>query len=394
MFYLGISLASLIKPRGCKLVCVIPERTSSDRIQLLKTLGVEIVRSAIGAHPNAADSSLAIARKLAAENPKAILIEEGKCTETPKYVVVGTESKCLFSGIAQALKSNKPKIKVERTYLNSLIIQLVFVEPLGSTALEDVANERFRKENWLVEDLGSHFKLDICSELVDVSFKIPDATSYSTARRLSQYDGILGGPSSGAVVAAAMKIQSDQGRIVAILNDTCRNYASTLLLDSFLSEHNLLDDELEAQIRNENVSKFRGASVEDLQLPEAVSVLDTAPIEDALRTMLERDFSQLPVVNEHRKMIGFVSQGHLEHLLMTGQADRVTPLGEVTLNLQASRRPYYLITPDTPLTELSKFFENFSAGFVTDEARNWCLAVVTKFDLLSFLTKRNMGASF
>lgn len=393
-------MASLIKPRGGKLTCVIPERTTSDRIQLLKALGVEIVRSALCAHPNAADSSLAIARKLAGGNPKAILIEEKafaseyeaamaevckelleQCVEPPEYVVVGAESKALYTGIAQALRSNWPDIK------------LVYVEPLGSTALEDVADERFRK-NWLVEDMGSHFKLGIPSELVDASFHIPDATSYSTARRLLQYDGVLGGPSSGAVVAAAMKIEPAQGCVVAILNDTCRNYASTLLSDSFLSEQNLLDHELEAQIRNDNFSKFRGASVEDLQLPEAVSVLATAPIEEALRIMLERDFSQLPVVNQHRKMIGFVSQGHLEHLLITGQADRLTPLSEVTLNLQASRRPYYLITPDTPLTDLATFFENFSAGFVTDDARNWCLAVVTKFDLLTFLMKRNVSESF
>lgn len=125
-----------------------------------------------------------------------------------------------------------------------------------------------------------------------------------------------------------------------------------------------------------------------------MSVPSTFPIGDALLLMLERDFSQLPVVNERRKLVGFVSQGHLEHLLSTSQAKKDTRIGDVILHLQGSpRRPYHLITPDTSLTDLAKFFENFSAGFVTDASRNWCLAVVTKFDLMSFLTKRNAGVS-
>ncbi|KAJ9075204.1 hypothetical protein DSO57_1038277 [Entomophthora muscae] len=397
---LGISIASLIGPRKAKLICVIPERTTSDRIQLLKALGVEIVRSAVGAHSAAAESSLAIAKRLAEGNHNAIVIEEGgfsseyeaataelcqelllQCEKTPDYVVIGAETKSIYSGIARTLKSTGAGTKV------------VFVEPLGSSALEDVADERYRK-NWMVEDLGSHFKLGIAADLIDLSFKIPDAASYSTARRLLQSEGILGGPSSGAVVAAAMRIQSTSGQVVAILNDTCRNYHNTLLSDTWLAENNLLDAELEAQIRNENISKFRGASVEDLQLPEAVSIPSTSPIGDALLLMLERDFSQLPVVNDRRKLVGFVSQGHLEHLLSTSQAYNDTPIGNVILHLQRSqRRPYHLITPDTSLNDLSKFFENFSAGFVTDEARNWCLAVVTKFDLMNFLTKRKVGVS-
>jgi cystathionine beta-synthase len=58
----------------------------------------------------------------------------------------------------------------------------------------------------------------------------------------------------------------------------------------------------------------------------------------------------------------------------------------------SKRKRYQLITPDTPLSELAKFFEKHSFAVVTDSERKWCLGVATKYDLINFLNHRNSSA--
>ena len=58
-------------------------------------------------------------------------------------------------------------------------------------------------------------------------------------------------------------------------------------------------------------------------------------------------------------------------------------------NGNTKRKRYQLITPDTPLSELAKFFEKHSFAVVTDTERKWCLGVATKYDLINFLNRRN-----
>ncbi|KAF9577976.1 hypothetical protein BGW38_006493, partial [Lunasporangiospora selenospora] len=74
---LVLSLALLSPKNGSyKVIGLVPERTSQDRIQLLKSLGVEIVRTPIEAHADSAESQFSIAKKIASDLPDAILVDE------------------------------------------------------------------------------------------------------------------------------------------------------------------------------------------------------------------------------------------------------------------------------------------------------------------------------
>ena len=70
--------------------------------------------------------------------------------------------------------------------------------------------------------------------------------------------------------------------------------------DDFLLEQNLLDDGMLASMRANAVEKYRGASVEDLQLPAAVSIMETQSIAEARDIMIERDFSYMVGVERPR----------------------------------------------------------------------------------------------
>lgn len=89
----------------------------------------------------------------------------------------------------------------------------------------------------------------------------------------------------------------------------------------FFSEDWLLEREIDIGEMASSAAKYRGASVEDLQLPEVVSVLTTDLISSAYQTMISREFSQVPVVNVSRQIVGFVAKEDVEMLLQKKSID-------------------------------------------------------------------------
>ncbi|KAK3832395.1 MAG: tryptophan synthase beta subunit-like PLP-dependent enzyme [Linnemannia gamsii] len=405
---LAISLALLAPRHGhYKVIGLVPERTSQDRIQLLKSLGVEIVRTPIEAHADSAESQFSIAKKIATDLPDAILIDEFadaanvqvhsqetaeeiliQCEGRLDVVVVGVETGGTITGLARTLKAKIPGLKV------------VGVEPEHSSIQDGV----HRSSAWKVEDIGGNFTPSILDKsLVDAWVKVSDQESYSTARQIIREEGLFCGPSSGSVVAAAVRYaeslsKETKPRVLTILNDTGRNYSSTLLSDDWLLEHDLMDETMARSVAYHRHEKYRLASVEELQLPAAVTIPPTATVGYALDLMMTREFSQLPVLNPtNRKLMGYISLTALTTLLEEGQAqesDLVSKWMYSFLKKNKSGGPrskYETITPMTPLSDLSKFFEKHSFAVVTDDDRRWCLGVATKYDLMTFLNRRQTG---
>ncbi|KAG0347052.1 hypothetical protein BG004_000218 [Podila humilis] len=382
---LVISLA-LLSPRNgrYKVIGLVPERTSQDRIQLLKSLGVEIVRTPIEAHADAAESQFSIAKKIATDLPEAILIDEFvdraavqvhaeetaaeiaiQCEGRLDAIVIGVETGGTITGLAGALKSKIPGLVV------------VGVEPEHSAIQDGVS----RSGAWKVEDIGGNFTPAILEKgLIDQWIQISDQVSYSTARQLIREEGVFGGPSSGSVVAAALQYakalnKDTKPRILTIMNDTARNYSSTLLSDDWLLEHDLMDETMARSAAYHRHEKYRAASVEELQLPAAVTIPPTASVGYALDLMMTREFSQLPVLNPtNRKLMGYISLTSLTTLLEDGRAKESDHVSQwmysfLKKNNSGARSTYETITPMTPLADLAKFFEKHSFAVVTDDDR-------------------------
>ncbi|KAI5842078.1 hypothetical protein BZA05DRAFT_360139 [Tricharina praecox] len=138
-------------------------------------------------------------------------------------------------------------------------------------------------------------------------------------------------------------------------------------------------------------SKFRGATVEDLDLAPALSITPETTIEAAHALAYERDYSQLTVVNERtRALLGYVDSRTLTVPKFFSSPNR--PVSAVMHWFDRRRRakPYSVITPATPLEELQGFFEQGGEQFavVTDPARRFVLGVATRGDLEEFLKRR------
>ncbi|KAF8218942.1 hypothetical protein L208DRAFT_1427161 [Tricholoma matsutake] len=133
------------------------------------------------------------------------------------------------------------------------------------------------------------------------------------------------------------------------------------------------------------LDKYRGAVVEDLQLPPAFALHETEPISRVMELAYERDFSHIPVLDRNRKPLGYVDVARLKE----GQADPRDPVRKhMTKFKRTSSHPYTLITVYTPLTELEEFLKTNIFALVTDDERKFVLAVATLQDLENFVSRR------
>ncbi|GLB39114.1 putative protein with domain in cystathionine beta-synthase and other proteins [Lyophyllum shimeji] len=135
--------------------------------------------------------------------------------------------------------------------------------------------------------------------------------------------------------------------------------------------------------------KYRGAVVEDLQLPPAFSLPSTEAISRAIELAYDRDFSQIPVLDQHRRPVGYLDVPKLKDIWEAGKADLNDKVAAYMTKFQrTASKPYTLITPLTPLSELEEFLKTHLFALVTDYERKFVLAIATQQDLKSFVARR------
>jgi predicted transcriptional regulator len=201
--------------------------------------------------------------------------------------------------------------------------------------------------------------------------KVSELDAIKCARKAIS-NKLLVGIHSGAVLMVARDISGD---VTAYLPDSLDSSSKILLNDEWLIEHQMISPKLD-------FSKYRGASVDDLQLPEATFVFDSDTVASALLLMENRDFSILPVTNSKRKMIGLVTKDSLQKLSCSKDL-----ISEQMCKFPKGKN-YTIVTPDTLLEDLESMFEKCMAVFVTDTSGKFPLAVVTKYDLIKFIERR------
>ncbi|KAK7203821.1 hypothetical protein BZA70DRAFT_290899 [Myxozyma melibiosi] len=155
---------------------------------------------------------------------------------------------------------------------------------------------------------------------------------------------------------------------------------------------------------------FRGATVEDLDLPPAFVITPDTPLDHALELSFERSYSYLPVVSaKTRALLGYLSAEQLQKAARTGKVPKtagktttgVADDGDtemIDLRLATVRsfmhrfpkeEKFEKITPDTPLEELERFFDGeHDFAVVTDEDRKFVLGVAAPEDLAKFVERR------
>ena len=235
----GIGLALVAAINGYKLVLVIPDKMSREKILHLQGLGTEVVitRSDVAkGHPEYYQD---LALKIASERPGSFLANQfsnpanalaHKTTTAPEIWsqmnhdvdagVAGVGSGGTVAGIAEYMKSQNPEFK------------MIVADPEGSIVADAVTKGHFSYDggSWLVEGVGEDFIPDNLNvELLDDAVVVSDKEAFSTLQILVREEGILGGSSTGTLVAGAVKWckrQTKKKRVVTFICDTGNKYLS------------------------------------------------------------------------------------------------------------------------------------------------------------------------
>lgn len=227
---LGVALGAINK--GYKVIFVVPEKFSIEKQVLMKALGAEIINTprALGMQGaieksqellNQIPNSISLKQFENEANPEAHYITTGpeiylSLGDQIDYFVAGAGSGGTFTGIAKYLKEKNPSIKA------------VLADPIGSTIGGG------EEGCYDIEGIGNNFipgTMDI--ELVDHTIKVNDEESFKMVKELARKEGVIVGSSSGAAMAAALKLAEtiDSGNIVTVFPDRGDRYFSKNIYD-------------------------------------------------------------------------------------------------------------------------------------------------------------------
>ncbi|KAJ6631152.1 hypothetical protein B0H10DRAFT_1981113 [Mycena sp. CBHHK59/15] len=135
--------------------------------------------------------------------------------------------------------------------------------------------------------------------------------------------------------------------------------------------------------------KYRGAVVEDLQLPPAFALPANEAISRAIELAYDRDFSYIPVLDKRRRPIGHVDVAGLKARWEAGKADPTDKVSAyMTKFNRSASEPYTLITPLAALADVEVFLQHNIFALVTDYDRKFVLGLVTMHDLETFVSRR------
>jgi cystathionine beta-synthase len=378
---LGLALAGVLK--GYHVLLIVPDKMTREKIQHLRALGAEvrITRSDVGkGHPDYyQDKAERLAREMGAfyvnqfanpANPKAHEETTGpeiweQTDHRLDAVVLGVGSGGTLTGIGRFLRRVAPEV------------QIVLADPLGSILAPYVrTGELVQAGSWAAEGIGEDFvppNADL--SLVDRAYSISDKEAVETARALLAKEGILGGSSSGTLLAAALRYcreQTEPKRVVTLVPDSGNKYLSKIFNDYWVLEQGLAERELHGDLRDLIARRFdRGGTV-------TVAPSDTLLI--AYNRMRDSDVSQLPVVDNDR-VVGILDESDILAFVEGAEEQRAA---RFRANVDAAMtRDLHTMQISERLDALPHLFKRNEVAIVLDGEK--FVGLITRVDLLNHL---------
>jgi cystathionine beta-synthase len=378
----GLGLALVAAQKGYRMILVIPDKMSQEKIFNLRALGAEVVltRSDVGkGHPEYyQDLGAAIAQRIGGyfinqfanpDNPKAHELTTGpeiweQMEGKLDAVVVGVGSSGTIAGLAAFFKKQAPHV------------ELVLADPQGSILAEYIATSKMtQKGSWLVEGIGEDFIPSICDfSLTRRAYTIPDAESFSVGRELLQKEGVLAGSSTGTLLAAALRYcreQTTPKRVVTFACDTGARYLSKLFNDFWMEDQGFIQREKFGDLRDL------------IGRPHGQRATVTVGPDDVLTTAHNRlrnaGFSQLPVMDGDT-LIGIVTDDDILRFAF-GRPER---FNEPVRN--AMTATFLSVDKSTSVNNLVAMLEVRSSAAVMDGDK--FLGLITRSDVLNYLRRQ------
>src|SRR6266403_3953040 len=386
----GLGLALVAGAKGYRVLLVIPDKMSEEKIAHVRALGAEvrIVRSDVTrGHPEYYQD---VAARLATEIPGGFYANQFGNPANPKAherstgpeiweqmrhdvdtVVCGVGSGGTLTGLGRFFSRVKPRRGIE----------IVLADPTGSVLYEYVkTGELVDSGSWAVEGIGEDFIPEIAEmSYVTDAFEIDDEESFATARELLRQEGILGGSSTGTMLAGALRYcrkQTKAKRVVTFVCDSGNKYLSKMFNDVWMAEQGFTIRPPHGDLSDLILHRY-----------EEGEVVITAP-DDTLATAFKRmrtaDVSQLPVVDSSGRVVGIIDESDI---LVKVHRDASHFNDEVQ---RAMTDRLETLPPSAKINDLLGVFDRGRVAIVMDDDK--FLGLITRTDLLSYL-RRHMPKS-
>ena len=381
----GLALTLVGQAKGYKVLLVIPDKMSKEKIQHLRAMGadVRLTRSDVPhGHP---EYYTDMAERLAQQIPGGFYVnqfandansEAHFRTTGPEIYeqmggdidafVAGIGSGGTITGIARYLKSVGSDAKV------------VLADPVGST-LAGIVNDGVPgpEGSYTVEGIGQNFVPDTADmSLIDTAYSIPDAEAIGTVRELLLKEGVLAGSSSGTLIAAALRWcreQTEPKRVVTFVCDTGAKYLSKVYNDAWLADQGLGDQPLHGDLSDLISRKYEKG---DVVVAGPDDTLDTA-----FKRMRGADVSQLPIIQEGR-LVGILDESDLVHVMNTDEITRKERFARPVSS--AMTRDLDTVQVGESLDALIPLFDRDRVAIVLDGER--FVGLITRTDLINHLS--------
>lgn len=382
---LGLALAAIHK--GYKLLLVIPDKMSQEKIFHLRAMGVEIVmtRSDVSkGHPEYyQDMAKRITAEMLAAGQSAHCIDQFSNPANPEThetwtapelweqmdhrldaVVCGVGSGGTLTGMGRFFARVSPST------------EMILADPKGSI-LADLVNTGTHSPSgsWLVEGIGGDYvpaNLDI--KLARRGYYVSDGEAMLAARELLQREGIMGGSSSGTLLAAALrycKEQTTPKRVVTIVCDVGGKYLSKMYNDYWLTDQGIIQREYKGDLSDLIARRHNDRAT--------ITIRPDDTLQTAYARMKLYDFQQLPVL-ENDKVVGILDESDIL-LSVYGDEQRFrAPVREaMTAKLDT-------LQVDSPISRLLPIFDRGHVAIV--ERGDQFLGLITRYDMLNYLRRR------
>jgi len=380
----GLGLALVAAQKGYKLILVIPDKMSREKISNLKAMGAEVIltRSDVAkGHPEYYQD---LAQKVASDIEGAFFINQFGNPSNPKAheevtgpeiwsqmdqdldaIVLGVGSSGTATGLSRYFSQVAPQL------------ELVLADPVGSILAEYINDGVLSEKSgsWLVEGIGEDF-LPTISDFTRISkaYAIDDKEAMLIGRELLIKEGILAGSSTGTLLAAALKYcqeQTEPKKVLTFACDTGNRYLSKMYNDFWMRDQGFIETGKHGNLLDLIARPFASN--------DTVIVGPDEPLANAYSRMKLYDVSQLPVIKDGN-IVGFIDESDV--LLAVGEdSTRFTQLVSSAMVVELAS-----VDVNDPVEHLMPIFQNDYVAIVKDAEQ--FVGLITRVDLLNYLRRK------
>jgi cystathionine beta-synthase len=379
----GIGLALVAAVKGYRLILVIPDKMSTEKIAHLRALGVDIRITRSDVSPGHPDYYQDMAARITARTPGAYYVNQFANAANPRAheqttgpeiweqmshdvdaVVCGVGSGGTITGLSRFFARVAPQTEI------------VLADPQGSALAGYVQTGKPSPSgSYAVEGIGGSCVPQIADlSRVRQAFTIADKESFFIARELLRKSGILAGSTTGTLVAAALQYcreQSSPKRVVTFVCDSGNKYLSKLFNDYWMIDQGYIERPVTGTLRDLLTRRYEEGAV--------ITVTPDDTLLTAFQRMRIADVSQVPVVDEGRA-VGILDESDLLLAVHDDESHFRRPVrGAMTSRLET-------VPPTASLEDVRRILDQGLVALVVEN--DHFLGLITRSDLLSHLRRR------